>query len=135
MNKYLILGIIAGLAALFLFFLLGQAGALTFIGAVLFFIIPFYLILDNTDLETGEQLIFSFFIGIGVFSGLVYYLGIVFNSIRIAIPVTWVILAGIGIAWRFRRQKKTPAPRSPGPLQGSSSQSNQEQPSAHDHQA
>jgi len=82
---------------LFFFILFGLPGLKLIIGIGLLYVLPFFLILDRFDLEKTEKIVFSFFIGIGIFPSIVYYLGIIFNSIRIAIVVTFIILIAIGL--------------------------------------
>ncbi len=104
-NKELAIGILV-LILLFSFILFGFTGVKVIGGAILLFFLPFYLILDNFDIELWEKIVFSFFIGIGIFPTFVYYLGIVFNSIRIAIVVTFVLLIGAGfVLKRFKKKK------------------------------
>ena len=98
-NKETTIGIII-LVLLFTFALFGVTGLKTIFGVFLFFFLPFYLILDNFDLEKSEKIIFSFFIGIGVFSAFVYYLGMLFNSIRVATAATFVLLLTLGLLLR-----------------------------------
>jgi len=95
-NKELAIGVI-GLVLLVSFILFGFTGVKVFGGTILLFFLPFYLIFDNFDIGLGEKVMFSFFIGVGMFSAFVYYLGIVFNSIRVAIVVSFVVLVGVGL--------------------------------------
>lgn len=102
-NK-LIIGVIIAIL-LFFFILFKLTGLKLIIGIGLFYILPFYLILDRFDLDKTEKLVFSFFIGIGIFPAIVYYLGILFNSIRIAIVITFVLLLIIGLLLRKFKKK------------------------------
>tara|TARA_Y100000310_G_scaffold331427_1_gene404981 strand:+ start:4582 stop:4920 length:339 start_codon:yes stop_codon:yes gene_type:complete len=105
-NKELIIGLAAAVLMFFLL-LLGIPGIRTILGAFLCFFLPFYLIIDNFELETGEKIIFSFFIGVVFFSSLVYYLGILLGSVRIAIVVSFLLLTALGIFIRkFIRSSK-----------------------------
>jgi len=108
-NKELAIGILA-LVVLFSFFLFGFTGVKAIGGAILFFFLPFYLILDNFDIELWEKIIFSFFIGIGIFSIFVYYLGFVFGSVRVAVVVSFSLLVCIGFV--FKKVKKQLKPSS-----------------------
>lgn len=92
----LIIGIII-VILLFFFILFSLTGLKLIIGIGLLYILPFYLILDKFDLDKTEKLVFAFFIGIGIFPAIVYYLGLLFNSIRVAIAVTFVLLIVIGL--------------------------------------
>lgn len=89
-------GIILVLIALFSFIFLGFTGFKVIFGMLLVFFLPFYLILDNFNLSRSEKIIFSFFIGVGIFSAIVYWLG-VFMSFRLAIAVAFVLLMIVGI--------------------------------------
>ena len=103
-NREFGIGILA-LIIIFSFILFGFIGVKVVLGAVVVFFLPFYLILDNFDIEFGEKIVFSFFMGIGVFSIFVYYLGFVVNSIRVAIAVTFLLLVGVGIGLKKFRKK------------------------------
>lgn len=92
------------LIALFSFIFLGFVGFKVIFGMLLVFFLPFYLILDNFDLSLSEKVIFSLFIGLGLFSVLVYWLG-VFISFRLAIAISFVLL--ILIAFVIRRVRKS----------------------------
>ncbi len=90
------------LVALFSFLFFGFTGFKVVMGFLLLFFLPFYIILDNFDLEMSEKVVFSFFIGVIMFPALVYILGLVM-SVRISIAVSFIvfILAGL-ILRRFR---------------------------------
>ena len=75
----------------FFYFILGFSGMMAVLGIILLFIFPSYLILDNFDLEQDEKLIFSFFIGVGVFPAITYWLGLLI-SFRVSIFITFIIL-------------------------------------------
>ena len=75
----------------FFYFILGFSGMMAVLGIILLFIFPSYLILDNFDLEQDEKLIFSFFIGVGVFPAITYWLGLLI-SFRVSIFLTFIIL-------------------------------------------
>jgi len=92
-------GVILVLVALFSFIFLGFIGFKVIFGVLLVFFLPFYLILRNFNLSKGEKVIFSFFIGAGIFPAIVYWLG-VFISFRLAIVVTFVLLILIGFLLR-----------------------------------
>ena len=84
-------GIIIAIILIFLFFILGIKGLITGIGLILFLVIPFYLILNNFELENDEKLIFSFFLGAGIFSSIAYWIGY-FISFRVTIFLTFILL-------------------------------------------
>lgn len=101
-NKITVL-IILGLIALFSFVFLGFTGFKVLFGMLLVFFLPFYLILDNFNLSRSEKVIFSFFIGVGIFPAIAYWLG-VFMSFRLAILVVFVFLVSVSIL--LKRFKK-----------------------------
>src|SRR3989344_8673726 len=88
---------IAAIAAMaFFYYLLGFSGMMSVFGIMLLFMLPTYLILNSFSLEQDEKLIFSFFIGVGIFPSITYWLGM-FISFRIAILITFFLLLAIGI--------------------------------------
>lgn len=76
---------------IFFYFILGIVGAVSAVGIVIFFIFPIYSILNNLELDSDEKIALSFFIGIGVFPIIVYWLG-TFISFRLSILIAWVLL-------------------------------------------
>lgn len=85
------IAIILILIALFSFIFLGFTGFKVIFGMLLVFFLPFYLILDNFSLSRGEKVIFSFFIGIGIFPSIVYWLGVLI-SFKLAILISFILL-------------------------------------------
>jgi len=61
------------------------------LGIILLFTLPIYMILDNFGIDQDEKLVFSFFIGVGVFPSITYWIGF-FISFRIAIFISFAIL-------------------------------------------
>ncbi len=98
------IAVISVITLSFFLVLFGITGARTIIAIPLFFFLPFYLILNNFELPAGEKIVFSFFIGLGIFSSFVYYISILVSSVRIAIAITFVIL--IAAAFLIKRLKK-----------------------------
>lgn len=94
----------AALVLAFFYFILGFSGMMTVLGIMLFFMLPFYLILDNFDLEQDEKITLSFFIGVGVFPAIAYWLGMLI-SFRIAIFVTFAILVAASFTIKNLRKK------------------------------
>jgi len=88
--------IILILIGLFSFIFWGFTGFKIIFGILLVFFLPSYLILDNFNISRSEKIIFSFFIGIGVFSSIAYWLG-VFISFKLAIAITFVFLVLVGV--------------------------------------
>lgn len=85
------IGITALIMLVFFFFVLGFSGMMTTLGIMLLFMLPIYLILNNFELEQDEQIIFSFFIGAGIFPSITYWLGLVI-SFRIAVFITFAMM-------------------------------------------
>jgi len=85
------------IAAAFFFILFGITGVRVILGFVLLFFLPTYLIFKNFDLPMMEKIAFSFFIGLGVFPTCVYYLGLLFSSMRLAIAISFILLMAIAI--------------------------------------
>ena len=107
-NKELAILVII-LIALFSFSFLGFVGFKTMMGFIVLFFLPFYLILDNFDLEMGEKIVFSFFIGVIMFPSLVYLLGLVM-SVKISIIISFIVFTLIGLflkKFSFKRDKIT----------------------------
>ena len=98
------IGIIVGVILVFFYFILGFSGMMAALGIILLFIVPFYLILDNFNLGQDEKIIFSFFIGVGIFPAIVYWLGMII-SFRLAILITFVVLIVVGYLVRKVRKK------------------------------
>lgn len=84
------MGIILAIILIFFYMILGASGMIAILGIVLFFAVPFYLMLNNFELEQDEKLILSFLIGVGLFPSLVYWLGI-FISFKASIFITFAI--------------------------------------------
>ena len=93
----------AALILAFFYFVLGFSGMMTALGIMLLFMLPTYLILNNFDLEQDEKIIFSFFIGVGIFPAITYWLGMLI-SFRIAIFITFAIL--VTASFIIRKLKK-----------------------------
>ena len=93
----------AALTLAFFYFVLGFSGMMTALGIMLLFMLPMYLILNNFDLEQDEKIIFSFFIGVGIFPAITYWLCMLI-SFRIGIFITFAIL--VTASFIIRKLKK-----------------------------
>lgn len=91
----------------FVFYLFGGTGVRTILGMLLVFFIPFYLILNNFDLEQDEKVFFSFFIGLALYTVLVWYVNRVIPSMRISMLVTFLLLVFIGLMLKYLKKKKS----------------------------
>jgi len=89
------IGIIAALVLVFFFYILGASGLMSALGIILIFVLPTYFILNNFSLDNDEKIVFSFFIGVGIFPSIAYWLG-TFISFKIAIFTTFILLLILG---------------------------------------
>jgi len=80
--------------AIFFLAVFGITGLKVFLAVGILYFMPLHLILDNFDLDESEKLVFSFFLSLGIVPSLVYYLGFIFSSLKIAIVVTFLLLMG-----------------------------------------
>jgi len=80
---------------IFFYYILGLSGLMSALGIMLIFVLPTYLILNNFKLDNDEKIVFSFFIGVGIFPSIAYWIGI-FISFKLSIFITFLILLGIG---------------------------------------
>ncbi len=85
------IGIMVAVIMIFFYLILGFSGMMAALGIILLLIVPVYLILDNLDLTQDEKIVFSFFIGAGIFPAIAYWLGMLI-SFRIAILITFILL-------------------------------------------
>ena len=93
------IGVMVVVILAFFYFILGFSGMMSVLGIILLFIVPIYFILDNFDLGQDEKLVFSFFLGVGIFPSLVYWLGL-FISFRLSIFIAFVVLIVVGVLVR-----------------------------------
>ena len=100
------IGIIAAVVLVFFYFILGFSGMMAVLGIMLLFIFPIYLILDNFDLKQDEKIVFSFFLGVGIFPSLVYWPATVI-SLRLSIVISFVILVVVAYLVRKFYKKKS----------------------------
>lgn len=93
------IGVMVVVILAFFYFILGFSGMMAVLGIILLFIVPIYFILDNFDLGQDEKLVFSFFLGVGIFPSLVYWPGL-FISFRLSIFIAFVVLIVVGVLVR-----------------------------------
>ena len=86
-----LIGIVVAVILIFFYFILGIPGMLAVLGIMLLFIVPTYFILDNFELDQDEKIVFSFFMGTGIFPSIAYWIGMII-SFRIAIFITFVVM-------------------------------------------
>ena len=93
------IGVMVVVILAFFYFILGFSGMMSVLGIILLFIVPIYFILDNFDLGQDEKLVFSFFLGVGIFPSLVYWPGL-FISFRLSILISFILLIVVGVLVR-----------------------------------
>ena len=99
------IGVMVVVILAFFYFILGFSGMMAVLGIILLFIVPIYFILDNFDLGQDEKLVFSFFLGVGIFPSITYWLGL-FISFRLSIFISFVVLIVVGFLVRKYTQIK-----------------------------
>jgi len=104
-ENIIFVGILVVVILIFFYYILGFSGAMSVLGIMLIFILPTYLILNNFKLDNDEKIIFSFFIGVGIFPSIVYWLGTLI-SFRISIFMTFILLLLIGFFIKKFYKKK-----------------------------
>ena len=99
---------LVGLAAVLVvaYYYFGFAGVRTLGAMLLFFFLPFFLILRNFRFDSDEQAFFAFFMGIGLFSMAVFYFGRLIPSYRISIILAFIFLLALAFALRELKKRK-----------------------------
>ena len=99
---------LAGLAAVLAvsYYYFGFAGVRTLGAMLLFFFLPFFLILRNFRFDADEQAFFAFFMGIGLFSMAVFYFGRLIPSYRISIILAFIFLLAIAFALKKIKNRR-----------------------------
>ena len=85
------IGIMGVIIPIFFYFILGFSAMIAVLGIILLFFVPMYLIIDNFKLGQDEKIVFSFFLSVGIFPAITYWLGILL-SFRISILITFIVL-------------------------------------------
>mgnify|MGYP001558311777 CR=1 FL=1 len=85
------IGILTVIILAFFYIALGFSGMMSVLGVALIFIFPTFLILNNFGLDTDEKIVFSFFIGTGIFPSIAYWLGTLI-SFKMSILITFIFL-------------------------------------------
>ena len=94
--------VIALSVLVFSFVLFGNTGIRVVLG-IIFVSLPFYLILNNFQIEQSEKFVFSVLLGLTLFPSLVYIFGLVV-SFRIGIAAAFVLFLVLAIfLWRKKR--------------------------------
>ncbi len=70
----------------------GMVGVRTVAAMAVFFFLPFYLLMRKMSIESDEKVFFAFFIGLGLFSTIVFYFGRIIPSFRISAAAAFILL-------------------------------------------
>ena len=85
----------------------GMVGARLLLAMIIFFFAPFYFAFRNFNIDSDEKVFFSFFIGIGIFSALVFFAGRLVPGFRISsIAVLLALFALPFVLKKVRRSLK-----------------------------
>tara|TARA_Y100000310_G_scaffold342995_1_gene448637 strand:+ start:53 stop:382 length:330 start_codon:yes stop_codon:yes gene_type:complete len=103
-ENMIFIGILIAVILIFFFYILGFSGAMSALGIILIFVFPTYFILNNFKLDNDEKIVFSFFIGVGIFPSIAYWMG-TFISFKLSIFITFLILLGVGFLVKKFRKK------------------------------
>ncbi len=90
-------------AALILSFVLFGIGGAKTIVAFIIFAFPFYVILNNFNLETDEKLFFAFFLGLAFFAITVWTVNRAIPSLKVSIIAGFILLTLLGYFWKKLR--------------------------------
>lgn len=92
----------------------GMAGVRVFLGLIIFFVLPGYLILRRFAFDEDERVFFAFFAGLGLYTAFVYFVGRVIPSFKVSVFVTLVVavvfalsLSRIRIAMRRQLRRRS----------------------------
>ena len=99
------IGISVAVILLFFYLMLGFSAMTAVLGIIILFIAPIYLVLDSFDLEQDEKLVFSFFLGAGIFPSIAYWMAL-FISFKVSILLTFVVLVVFGILIKKHKGEK-----------------------------
>jgi uncharacterized membrane protein len=91
---------------IFAFAMFNIVGLRVVAGMLLIFFLPFYLVIRNLKIDDDEKIVFSFFLGLGLFGLLVMYLNKLIPSMRLTMAVVFVALCVLGIVLGFYRKRR-----------------------------
>ncbi|MFH0979306.1 MAG: hypothetical protein V1837_08485 [Candidatus Woesearchaeota archaeon] len=101
-----VIAIICGIAvAITAGILFGWTGIMTVLGMLILYFVPAYIVLRNLDLDNLELLVFSFFLGFGLFPIITYYINKLVGSLRVSVFLTFVVIVAVGVIIRVTKKK------------------------------
>lgn len=104
LNKNTILAVAGALFLLLMIYLFGITGLRTGLAFAILYFIPMYLIMDLFDLTQSEKTIFAFFISLGIYPSLVYWLGFLV-PFSVSIFLSFILLLIIGFLIKKFKKK------------------------------
>jgi uncharacterized membrane protein len=82
----------------------GAEGLRLVLGLLIFIFLPPYIVITCFEFDQIEKIIFSFFIGLGLFPTFVFYIAIPLSSMKLSILVSFILL--LSFALIFSRKYK-----------------------------
>lgn len=104
-TKKHIVGLCLFSVLIFSFYFFGIVGVKTILITLLLFFVPTYAIINNFDLGQDEKIFFSFFIGLGLFPLVVWYINRIIVSLKVSLIITLLLLVLIGLLLRIKFKK------------------------------
>ena len=104
LNKITILILVGALFLILLIYLFGITGLRTGLALIVLYFIPMYLIMSLFDLTAVEKVVFAFFLSLGIYSILVYWIGFLV-SFKVSVFLSFVLL--LAVWYIIRRFKKS----------------------------
>lgn len=99
-------GLLIGAAiALFSSAFFGFTGFKVFFGFIILSYLPFYFLLEKTELEEEEKAVFPLFLGLGIFPAVAYWIGVVL-PFKAAIASAFFVISAITLFVRALQKKK-----------------------------
>ncbi len=106
-NNYKMICFVFAVLLLQSFVFFGVTGLKTFVGMIIIFFLPFFLIIYNLSLDFDEKVFFSLFIGLIVFSQILWYIDRIVHNIYWSGLITGFLLYGIGIYLSFVKNRQS----------------------------
>ncbi len=105
-NNYKMIGLVFAVLFLPFFVFFGVTGIRTFIGIIFLFFLPLFLIIYSLSLDLDEKVFFSLFLGLIIFSQLLWYVDRIIHNIYWSSIIMGLLLYGVGIYLSVVRVRK-----------------------------
>jgi hypothetical protein len=102
LNKKILIAVTAILFLILMGYLFRAAGLKTGLALVILYFFPMYLIMDLLNLTQGEKVVFAFFLSLGIYPSLVYWLGFLV-PFSVSIFLSFILLL---LAWFIIKNTK-----------------------------